>query len=380
MRRTLFDSEHEAFRQTCRAFCEKEVAPHHAGWEAAGIVPRELWRSAGALGLLGFMMPSEYGGGGVRDFRFNVVLGEELSRVAATGVGFRVHTDIVASYLLDLTSDEQRRRWLPGFCDGSLITAIAMSEPAAGSDLQGIETTARRDGDDWVLTGQKTFISNGINADLVVVVARTDADAGHEGISLFVVERGMSGFERGRNLDKIGLKAQDTAELFFDDVRVPAGNLLGEAGGGFIALMHNLPEERLCIAVAAAAACERVLAETLQYCRERTAFGRPIGRFQANAFTLAELATETDIARVFVDRCVEAHVAGELTPVDAAKAKWWTTELQKRLVDACLQLFGGYGYMAEYPIARAYLDTRVQTIYGGTTEVMKEIVARDLDL
>jgi len=380
MRRTLFEAEHEAFRQTCRAFCEKEIAPHHADWEAAGIVPRELWRSAGELGLLGFMMPTEYGGGGVRDFRFNVVLGEELTRVAATGVGFRVHNDIVASYLSDLTTAEQKARWLPGFCDGSLITAIAMSEPAAGSDLQGIETTARRDGDGWVLNGQKTFISNGINADLVIVVARTDPGAGHQGISLFAVERGMPGFERGRNLDKIGLKAQDTAELFFDDVRVPATHLIGEAGGGFLALMRNLPEERLCIAAAAAAACERVLDQTVTYCRERTAFGRPIGRFQANAFTLAELATETDVARTYVDRCIEAHVAGELTAVDAAKAKGWPTELQKRLVDSCLQLFGGYGYMAEYPIARAYLDTRVQTIYGGTTEVMKEIVARDLDL
>lgn len=380
MRRTLFEPEHEAFRQTCRTFCEKEIAPHHAEWEAAGIVARELWTAAGELGLLGFMMPEEYGGGGVEDFRFNAVLGEELTRIGATGVGFRVHNDILSGYLGDLTTPEQKARWLPGYCDGSAITAIAMSEPGAGSDLQGIATTARRDGDAYILNGQKTFISNGINADLVVVVAKTDPGAGHRGISLLVVERGMLGFERGRNLDKIGLKAQDTAELFFSEVRVPAENLLGEEGSGFVSLMRNLPQERLAIAVNSAASIRRILDLTLDYCRERTAFGRPIGRFQANAFTLAELSTEADVARVYVDRCIEAHLAGELTAVDAAKAKWWTTELQKRTVDSCLQLFGGYGYMSEYPISRAYLDTRVQTIYGGTTEVMKEIIARDLEL
>jgi alkylation response protein AidB-like acyl-CoA dehydrogenase len=376
----LFEPEHEAFRQTCRTFCEKEIAPHHAEWEAAGIVARELWTAAGELGLLGFMMPEEYGGGGVEDFRFNAVLGEELTRIGATGVGFRVHNDILSGYLGQLTTPEQKARWLPGYCDGSAISAIAMSEPGAGSDLQGIATTARRDADAYVLNGQKTFISNGINADLVVVVAKTDPGAGHKGISLLVVERGMPGFERGRNLDKIGLKAQDTAELFFSDVRVPAENLLGEEGSGFVSLMRNLPQERLAIAVNSAASIRRILDLTLDYCRERTAFGRPIGRFQANAFTLAELSTEADVARVYVDRCIEAHLAGELTAVDAAKAKWWTTELQKRTVDSCLQLFGGYGYMSEYPISRAYLDSRVQTIYGGTTEVMKEIIARDLEL
>ncbi len=380
MQRTLFDADHDAFRETCRAFCAKEIAPHHAEWETAGIVPREVWARAGSQGLLGFAVPEEYGGGSVHDFRFNTVLNEELTLVGASGVGFPVHVDICSGYLLGLTNDEQKARWLPGYADGSLITAIAMSEPGAGSDLQGIATTARRDGDDYLLSGQKTFISNGINADLVIVVAKTAAAAGSRGISLLVVERDMAGFERGRNLEKIGLKAQDTAELFFDEVRVPAANLLGEEGQGFAYLMQNLPQERLCIAVTAAAACEHVLGLTKDYVRERKAFGRSVGSFQATRFTLAELVTESDIARVYVDRCIEQHLGGGLSVEDAAKAKWWTTELQKRVVDRCLQLFGGYGYMAEFPIARAYLDTRVQTLYGGTTEVMKEIIGRSLDL
>ena len=380
MERTLFAADHEAFRTTCRAFCDKEIAPNHAEWERAGIVPRETWIKAGAQGLLGFAVPEEYGGGGVTDFRFNVVLNEELTRVGASGVGFPVHVDINAGYLLGLTTDEQKARWLPGYAGGSLITAIAMSEPGAGSDLQGITTTARSDGDSYVLNGQKTFISNGINADLVIVAAKTDPDAGYQGISLIVVERGMAGFESGRILQKIRLKAQETAEVFCDDVRLPAANLLGEEGQGFVALMQNLPQERLCIAVTAVAACERVLELTMEYVRERTAFGRSIGSFQATRFTLAELVTETDIARVYVDRCIEQHVAGGLGVADAAKAKWWTTELQKRVVDQCLQLFGGYGYMAEYPISKAFVDTRVQTIYGGTTEVMKEIIGRTLNL
>jgi alkylation response protein AidB-like acyl-CoA dehydrogenase len=380
MRRTVFEPEHDAFRDTCRAFCEKEIVPHHDAWEAAGIVSRDLWTKAGSLGLLGFAMPVEHGGADVGDYRFNVVLDEELARAGASGVGIPVHNDIVGGYLHDLATPEQQARWMPGFCAGTTITAIAMTEPGAGSDLQGMQTTASRDRDGYVLTGQKTFISNGINADLVIVAAKTDPDAGHRGVSLLVVERGMPGFERGRNLDKIGLKAQDTAELFFDHVRVPADNLLGEEGRGFAALMQNLPQERLSIAVGSVAACERILGFTLDYVRERRAFGRPIGQFQANAFTLAELSTEVDVARAYVDRCVEEHTAGALSPVDAAKAKWWASELHKRLVDACLQLFGGYGYMTEYPVARAYVDARVRTIYGGTTEVMKEIIARSLDL
>ncbi|HEY0693254.1 MAG TPA: acyl-CoA dehydrogenase family protein [Kribbella sp.] len=374
MERHLFDADHDAFRETARAFCEKEILPHHDGWEEAGIVPRELWTAAGSAGLLGFMMPEQYGGGGSRDFRFNAVVIEEITRARASGPGFSLHADIVSGYLLDYASDEQKSRWLPRFCSGEMITAIAMTEPGAGSDLQGIQTTAIRDGDHYVLNGQKTFISNGILADLVLVVAKTDPAAGYQGISLLVVERGMEGFERGRNLDKIGLKAQDTAEMFFDDVRVPVSNLLGEEGKGFIYLMEKLPQERLAIAVVAAAACERMLETTLQYVKDRTAFGRPIGSFQNSRFVLAELATETQIARVFVDRCIEELNAGTLTVSDAAMAKWWTTELQKKVADQCLQLHGGYGFMTEYPIAKAYLDTRVQTIYGGTTEIMKEII------
>jgi alkylation response protein AidB-like acyl-CoA dehydrogenase len=378
--RHLFDADHDAFRETARAFCDKEILPHHDSWEEAGIVPRELWTAAGAAGLLGFMVPEEYGGGGARDFRFNTVVLEEVTKARASGPGFTIHADIVSGYLLDYANDEQKARWLPKFCSGETITAIAMTEPGAGSDLQGIETTAIRDGDDYVLNGQKTFISNGILADLVIVVAKTDPSAGYQGISLLVVERGMPGFGRGRNLDKIGLKAQDTAELFFDDVRVPAANLLGEEGKGFIYLMEKLPQERLAIAVVAAAACESMIETTLQYVKDRKAFGRPIGSFQNSRFVLAELATETQIARVFVDRCIEELNAGTLTVSEAAMAKWWTTELQKKVVDRCLQLHGGYGFMTEYPIAKAYLDTRIQTIYGGTTEIMKEIIGRTMGI
>ncbi|WP_328999281.1 acyl-CoA dehydrogenase family protein [Kribbella sp. NBC_00709] len=378
MERQLFDADHDAFRETVRAFCEKEIVPHHDSWEEAGIVPRELWTAAGDAGLLGFMMPEEYGGGGARDFRFNTVLIEELTRVRASGVGFTIQTDINSAYLLDYATPEQKARWLPAFCAGETISAIAMTEPGAGSDLQGIQTTARRDGDHYVLNGQKTFISNGILADLVIVVAKTDPGAGAQGISLIVAERGMPGFDRGRNLDKIGLKAQDTAELFFDDVRVPVANLLGAEGKGFVYLMEKLPQERLTIAVVAAAACENMLEDTLRYVKDRKAFGRPIGSFQNSRFVLAELATETQIARVFVDRCIQELNAGTLTVAEAAMAKWWTTELQKKVVDRCLQLHGGYGFMTEYPIAKAYLDTRIQTIYGGTTEIMKEIIGRTM--
>ena len=380
MQRTLFDADHEAFRKTCKAFCAQEIEPHHDSWEQAGIVPRDVWLKAGLAGLLGFMMPEEFGGGGVDDYRFNVVLREELAAIGASGVGMPLHTDVNSTYLRDLSTEEQQARWLPGFCDGSLITAIAMTEPGAGSDLRGIRTTASREGDHYVVQGQKTFITNGINADLVIVMTKTDPQAGSRGISLLVLERGMAGFERGRNLDKVGLKAQDTAELFFDHVRVPTSNLLGAEGQGLAHLMQNLPQERLSIAVAAVATCERVLHMTIDYCRERQAFGRAIVDFQATQFTLAELATEVDIARVYVDRCIAEHVAAGLGAADAAKVKWWTTELQKRLVDSCLQLFGGYGYMSEYPVAKAFVDTRVHTIYGGTTEIMKEIIARDLPL
>ena len=377
MDRAIFTADHLAFAELVRAFIDKEITPHHERWEADGIVDRGVWRAAGAAGLLGFFVDERYGGAGVTDRRFHAVLTEELARAGASGPAFGLHNDIIGPYLTDLTTEEQKQRWLPGFCSGEIVTAIAMSEPGAGSDLQGITTTAVRDGDDWVLNGQKTFISNGILADLVIVVARTDPGAGRRGISLLVVERGMPGFERGRNLDKLGQKAQDTAELFFADVRVPAANLLGAEGEGFAYLMRNLPLERLSIAVAALAGAETVFAQTLDYCKQRQAFGRPIGSFQHNRFVLAELATELRLGRVFVDQCL---VAPDLGAETAAMAKWWCTELQQRVVDRCLQLHGGYGYMREYPVARAYLDARVQTIYGGTTEIMKEVIGRSLGL
>jgi alkylation response protein AidB-like acyl-CoA dehydrogenase len=381
MRRTLYEAEHDAFRDAVRAFMQRHVVPRHPEWEAAGIVDREVWVEAGKQGLLGIDVPVEYGGGGTKDFRYNAVVDEEMLTAGATGLGFGLHNDIVAPYLLDLGTDEQKQRWLPGFCSGELITAIAMSEPAAGSDLQNVRTAARPDGDDWLLSGSKTFITNGINSDLVIVVVKTDPDAaGARGISLLAVERGMAGFERGRNLNKIGLKAQDTAELFFDEVRVPAANVLGEINRGFVYLMERLPQERLSIAVAAVAACERMLEITVEYVKNRTAFGRPIGSFQNTRFVLAEMATQTAVARTFVNECIGQHNAGELTVADAAMAKWWTTDLQNKVADACLQLHGGYGYMSEYPIARAYLDSRVQAIYGGTNEIMKEIVGRSMGL
>ncbi|MGC5016211.1 acyl-CoA dehydrogenase family protein [Streptosporangium sp. DT93] len=377
MQRDLFEEEHQLFRETVREFLAREVAPHHDRWEKDGIVPRDVWKKAGEIGMFGFGVPEEFGGAGIKDFRYNAVIVEEVMTIGATGLGYSLHNDVMAPYFVDLTDDGQKARWLPGFVSGELITAVGMSEPGAGSDLQGIRTTAVRQGDDYLLNGQKTFITNGINSDLVVVVAKTDPEAKARGISLLVVERGMEGFTRGRNLEKIGMHAQDTAELFFDNVRVPAANLLGpQEGQGFFQLMANLPQERLSIAVMAVAAAETVLRTTIEYCKSRTAFGRNIGSFQNTRFVLAELDTEVDIARHYVDRCILALNAGELTAVDAAKAKWWTTELQTRVIDRCLQLHGGYGYMMEYPVAKAWVDSRVQTIYGGTTEIMKEIIGR----
>jgi alkylation response protein AidB-like acyl-CoA dehydrogenase len=375
---SIYTQEHEDFRSTVREFLEREVVPHHDQWEKDGQVSREVWTKAGAQGLLCFDVEEEYGGAGVKDFRYNMVVAEEISRVGASGLGFPVHTDVIVPYISSLATDEQKRRWLPGLVSGELISAIAMTEPGAGSDLQGIRTTAVDKGDHYVLNGSKTFISNGIMSDLVIVVARTNPDAGHQGISLLVVERGMDGFERGRNLEKVGLKAQDTAELFFDNVHVPKENLLGEEGSGFISLMDNLPQERVSIAAIAVAACEHVLQLCLDYAKEREAFGRPIGKFQHNRFLLAEMATEVHIARVFVNDCVLKLNAGEVDTALASMAKWWTTELQKKVVDQAVQLFGGYGYMLEYPVARAFVDSRIQTIYGGTTEVQKEIIGRML--
>ena len=378
MRREIFTDEHDAFREMVGSFIAAEIAPYHEQWERDGQVSREVWLAAGRAGLLGIEMDEKYGGGGSPDYRYYLILNEELARAGAHGPGFSVHNDIIGQYLRRLASPEQCERWLPGYCSGELITAIAMTEPGAGSDLQGIRTSAVRDGDQYVLNGQKTFISNGLLSDLVIVVARTDPDAGHGGISLLVVERGMAGFERGRRLEKIGLHAQDTSELFFTDVRVPAENLLGDEGGGFVALMQNLPRERVSIGTTALAGAEKVFEETLGYCKQRHAFGRPIGSFQHSRFVLAEMATELAVARAFTDRAVTEHCAERLSNEDASMVKWWDTELCNRIVDRCVQLYGGYGYMREYPVARAFADGRVQTIFGGTTEIMKEIIGRGL--
>ena len=382
MERRLFDDEHELFRRSVRAFVRDQILPHRDRWDEAGIVDRSVFEQAGAAGFLGFAAPEAYGGGGVRDFRYNLVLGEELlaQGLAAVGLGITLHTDIVLPYFLDLASEEQQARWLPGICSGELITAVAMTEPGAGSDLAGISTTAVRDGDVYVVNGSKTFITNGINADLVVTAVKTDPTARHAGMSLLVLERGMAGFERGRNLDKIGMHAQDTAELFFDDVRVPVANLLGTEGQGFRHLVQNLPQERLSLAVAAIAAARMVLETTLAYVRERTAFGQPIGAFQNTRFRLADLATEVTVGETFVDQCVLALNRGELTAEEAAMAKLWCTELQGRAVDLGVQLHGGYGYMSEFPVATAYIDARITRIYGGTSEVMREIVGRSLGI
>jgi alkylation response protein AidB-like acyl-CoA dehydrogenase len=343
-------------------------------------VSRDLFTKAGAAGFIGMAVPEEFGGSGVDDFRYSQVIAEELqyAGVAAAGLGLTLHTDICLPYFLSLATDDQRARWLPGIASGELITAIAMTEPGIGSDLASMSTSAMRDGDHFVVNGAKTFITNGVNADLVITAVKTDPTQQHAGMSLLVIERGMEGFERGRNLDKVGLHAQDTAELFFNDMHVPVTNLLGVEGKGFTHLVDNLPQERLSIAVSGVAAAEAAFRWTLDYVKQRTAFGSPIASFQNTQFELAEMRTEIDVTQSFVDRCVDALNAGELTVEEAAEAKWWCTELQKRTVDRCLQLHGGYGYMLEYPIARAYLDARVTTIYGGTTEIMKGIIGRKL--
>ncbi len=380
MNRTLYTDEHLMFRDAFRRFVEKEIVPHHEQWEHEGIVPRAVWQKAGSLGFLCFDAPEELGGMGVEDYRYHALLAETLAFAGASGIGFGLHSSIVLPYIMQFGNAEQQARWIPKMVSGEWITAIAMTEPAAGSDLAGIRTTAVRDGDHYIVNGQKTFITNGIHSDLVVTVVKTNPEARHKGVSLLMLERGMEGFGRGRNLDKIGLKAQDTAELFFDNVRVPVANLIGEEGKGFYYLMQRLPQERLDIAVTAVAASEAALEMTVRYCKERTAFGQPIGSFQNSRFKLAEMKTELEVARVFVDRCIEALNAGELTAEEAAMAKWWTTDVQKRVMDECLQLHGGYGYMLEYPIAKFYLDARVQPIYGGTNEIMKEVIGRGMGL
>ena len=382
MRRTIFEDEHDAYRETARRFLAEEVVPRNAEWERDGIVPRELFAKAAAKGLLAMAVPERYGGTGVADFRFNQVFGEEVARAGAAGagLGLTLHNDICLPYFLAYANDEQRERWLPGIADGSLITALAMTEPEIGSDLASMRASARREGEHYVVNGAKTFITNGINADLIVVALKTDPAQRHSGISLLVIERATEGFERGRNLEKVGMHAQDTAELFFNDARVPIENRLGEEGQGFRYLVANLAQERLSIAIAGVAAARGALDWTLDYVKERSAFGQPIGAFQASRFALAECKTEIELATHYVDQAVLALGRGELSAEDAAMAKWWCTELQGRVIDRCVQLHGGYGYMLEYPIARAYADARVTRIYGGANEIMREIVGRALEL
>ena len=378
--RTIFDDVHQQFRSTFRSWLDKEVVPHHEEWENAGITPRELWLNAGKQGFLGLNVPAAYGGGDTDDYHFAAIMAEEIGTTGVIGSanGITLHNDIVLPYFLGLANDEQRSRFLPGMVTGEVIGALGITEPNTGSDVAGIRTTGLKKGGAFVVNGAKTFISNGINSDVVIVVCRTDPEKGHRGISLLLVERGMKGFERGRNLNKLGMHAQDTAELFFSDVEVPGENVLGEEGNGFVYLMTNLAQERLGIAVGAVAVADAAFHWTLDYTKERKAFGQSISQFQNSKFLLAELATEVQSAQVYVDRCVELHCEGKLSAEQAAAAKFWTTELQNKVVDRCLQVHGGYGYMMEYPIARAWADSRIQTIYGGTTEIMKEIVGRSI--
>jgi len=381
MDRKHYESEHIAFGEAVRAFIDKEMVPNFLEWEQIGSAPRELFQVAGQNGFLGMAVPEEYGGGGVSDFRFNQAMNEQMAYAGVTGagLGLTLHNDTCLPYFLTYATDQQRRRWLPGIVSGELITAVAMTEPGAGSDLTGIRTSAVRDGGEYIVNGSKTFITNGINADLVITAVRTGPDR-HRGLSLLILERGMPGFERGRNLQKIGMHSQDTAELSFTDVRVPLANLLGEENEGFFQLVAKLPQERMSIAVAGVAEARAAFENTLRYVHERRAYGQPIGSFQHSRFVLAEIATEIDVTQTFIDRCVDDLNAGELSAPDAAKAKWWATELQGRVVDRCLQLHGGYGYMLEYPVARAFTDARVTRIYGGTTEIMKDVIGKSLGL
>jgi acyl-CoA dehydrogenase len=379
VRRTIFEPEHDDFRESVRGFLTREAVPQTEAWEAAGIVDRGFWRKAAAQGYVAFQASEELGGAGIDDFRFNAVIDEEAATTGTAGDGFALVNDIVTPYLLELTTDAQRERWMPGVTSGEIVPAIAMSEPSTGSDLRAIASRATWQGDHWSITGSKTFVTSGIQADLVILAARVVRD-GVDGMGLFAVESDADGFTRGRKLEKVGRKAQDTAELFFDNVEVGPENLIGEPGRGLQLLMRNLPQERLSIAVTAVASAERALDITLEYVRSRNAFGQPIGSFQANRFSLADAATEVAVARVYVDRCISAAVDGTLTAAEAAGAKYWTTELQFKVIDLGLQLHGGYGYMEEYEIARMWRDSRVQRIYGGTTEIMREIVGRSLGL
>ena len=380
MERSLFEEEHEMFRKAFRTFLERELVPHREEWEAAGVIDREVFAKAGASGFLAMSVPEKFGGAGVDDFRYNLIIAEEIcsADVYPAGLGMTLHSDVCLPYFLDYCNEEQQARWLPGIASGELITAVAMTEPGIGSDLASMSTTALRDGDTYILNGSKTFITNGILSDLVIVACKTDPTQRHAGMSLLVVETGMEGFVRGRNLDKLGMHSQDTAELFFSDVRVPVENRIGEEGQGFKLLVKNLPQERLSIAMAGVAHARAILNWTTEYCNERTAFGQKIGSFQNSRFKLAEMQTEITIAESFIDQSVLALNEGTLTAEEAAMSKWWCTELQKKVADICVQLHGGYGYMNEYAVGRAYTDARVTSIYGGTTEIMKEIIGKSM--
>ncbi len=379
MRRSIHDDDHDAFRATCAAFLDKTVAPHLDGYIEDKALPREFWLEAGKQGLLGLEIPEELGGSGAEDFRFNAVWSEELSKVsAALGSCASIHCDIVAPYLVDLGTEEQKQRWLPGFATGEILSAIAMTEPGGGSDLAALRTTAVRDGDDWVINGSKTFITNGFSADLVVTAVRTSPEMGAKGITLFGIEATDEGFSRGRKLDKVGQSESDTAELFFEDVRVGSDRVIGEVDRGFIYMMERLPQERLICAVSNVAHVKQILAETITYAHERKAFGQSIGALQHNKFLLAEMVTAVEVAEAFVDAGVQAHVAGEFTATDAAKAKWWSSQVQNDVLDHCVQIHGGYGFMNEYRVARAWRDARVSKIWAGSNEIMKELIGRDL--
>jgi alkylation response protein AidB-like acyl-CoA dehydrogenase len=384
MKRTIYDEDHEAFRASVKEFLDRQVVPNLEEHAAQKAIPREFWLEAGKQGFLGLEVPETYGGQieeGAGDYRFNAVLTEELAKVnMALPSCVGIHADIVAPYLVHLTTDEQKKRWLPGFCTGELLTAIGMTEPSGGSDLAALKTTAVRDGDYWVLNGSKTFITNGYSADLVIVAARTSPEKKARGITLFGVETDRPGFSRGRKLDKVGQDESDTAELFFEDLRVSDDDIIGELDGGFIHMMTFLPQERLGSAITNLAHAAQILDETLQYCKERKAFGQSIGHFQHNKFLLAELYTQVEVTQAYLDQCVLAHTRQELTPIDAAKAKWWSAQVQSEVLDHCVQLFGGYGYMNEYRVARAWRDARVTKIWAGTNEIMKELIGRDLGL
>ncbi|MEW4982579.1 MAG: acyl-CoA dehydrogenase family protein [Cycloclasticus sp.] len=375
--RTIYEQEHEIFRDSVRKFLEDEVAPHHEQWEEDGQVDRSVWLKAGELGMISPTVPEEFGGVGV-NFLYNAIVDEEVSRLGLSGLGFALHSDIAVPYIIHYGSDEQKRKYLPKLVSGEMISAIAMTEPGTGSDLQGVKTTAIKDGDDYILNGSKTFITNGQLADIVIVVAKTSPELGGKGTSLILLEDGVEGFSKGKNLKKVGMKAQDTSELFFDNVRIPQSCLLGEENKGFIYLMQDLPQERLSVAITGIAAAESILQQTIDYTKERKAFGKPISTLQNTQFKLAEMDTDLTAARVFVDRCLELHIEGKLDAVTASKAKLLCSDLQCRVMDECLQLHGGYGYMWEYPVARAWADSRVQRIYAGTNEIMKLIIGRSL--